>query len=277
MRDLTVWWFLLATTLTGDAPQPQPPRRPLLPEGPCVATSPSGIRFIFLQPEHSGTDPVIRYLTDRLNVSTCGHEHKLKAAPPDVTYAFAFVRNPFQRILSNAAFRGVISGRIAQGDRGQKRRWEREVASFRRWVAKMEAKGKRPIQDTASLFERAPMLRFVGRTATLARDLKLVLERLSYGPFPGEKLRLPMHCVSSCASVAAGLKRWEAASGDVDPEAKKRVRWYDTNSTRFVLKYYGDDFRGSILHDARSNDHDSDVHWRFSKRPEEMWTSNGGG
>ena len=25
-----------------------------------------------------------------------------------------------------------------------------------------------------------------------------------------------MHCVSSCASVAAGLKRWEAASGDVD-------------------------------------------------------------
>ena len=107
------------------------PTRPLLPGGPCRGVSPSGLRFLFIQPEHTGTDVVVRFFSTILNVTTCGHDHKSMGDTSTVDFAFAFARNPFQRLLSNAGFRGIISGRLRAGDKSDRRRWAREVAAFR--------------------------------------------------------------------------------------------------------------------------------------------------
>ena len=106
------------------------------PPGGCHGVSPTGVHWAYAQPEHSGTVSVVNYLQKQMNVSTCGHDHHSGArfwwlappAPDTTEFAFTFVTNPYRRLLSHAAFLGVISG----GKIRHNRTLVEEVRRFRR-------------------------------------------------------------------------------------------------------------------------------------------------
>ena len=139
-------------------------------------------------------------------------------------------------------------------------------------VAKMERKGKRPVQEMSALLARlGPKVHFLGRTDHLGAGVERITNLLGYKSSIGatRTLRLPYHCVSSCASVEAGLKRpVEGATKGLVSAEKRGVDWYDENSTRFVLKYYAADFEGNLGAGVEGGQ------WKFSYEPREMWNKN---
>ena len=78
-------------------------------DGRCYGTSPTGIRWMYVQPQHSGSRRAVHWLLQseqRLNISTCLHGHYM-SGPGDVgpiDFSFSFVANPYRRVLSNAEF-----------------------------------------------------------------------------------------------------------------------------------------------------------------------------
>ena len=80
----------------------------------CYGDSPSGNRWLYLMPEHTGTDTAVRWL-QRLAPDTCAHGHNLHPgqAPAKTSFAFLLVANPFKRVLTSAAASESRAGRLA--------------------------------------------------------------------------------------------------------------------------------------------------------------------
>ena len=102
-------------------------------DGGCSAVSPSGVSWSYIMPQHTGTGTISRYLKKTLGIASCRHKHTF-AHPDSVTTSFGFVANPFSRMVTNAAFYGVI-GNASLG------RPDRQVANFRSWVLGLEGPG----------------------------------------------------------------------------------------------------------------------------------------
>jgi hypothetical protein len=193
----------------------------------CSGISPStGVRWSYVEPQHTATGTVVRYLKDRLNVSSCHHGHTTWH-PSDVTTSFAFVANPFARVLTSAAYHGAVGGNETA---------QRQVSSFRTWVRQQP---QPPIYGQKALHSHFPNL-WVGRIESLASDLETVLARLGYTVPESPIVFERVHCITSCSARTDEHVSPTGPHHHVDlPEA---VRWYDEPTRRHVVEWFADDF-----------------------------------
>mmetsp|Transcript_7514 Transcript_7514/g.22255 ORF Transcript_7514/g.22255 Transcript_7514/m.22255 type:complete len:288 (-) Transcript_7514:11-874(-) len=242
------------------------------PPTACYGDAPGGERWIFLQPEHTGTDTTVRWLR-ALGSKTCAHGHELTPAdaPPNVTFAFLLVANPcaerrpgharrglpsfhrrvgtsptraprtrrplVKRVLTSAAFHKIISGSRAVFPN---RTRADDVAAFNAWVAGLRRPPVRAQTDVVAGFP----VKFVGYTATLAADLAAVARALGYASPP------PLgasHCITSCEP---GDKINENGNGyhhgpDAGAAARRDAElgaWYSTAAAARAVGWFGADF-----------------------------------
>jgi hypothetical protein len=219
-------------------------------DGFCEGTSPTGLRWLYLQPQHTATVTVIKSLSSVYNLS-CRHSHNLPSQEllDSIDIAFSFARNPFQRLLSSAALDGAIGGAFKSAAGNS----DVEVKSFRSWCAGMAAARRRPILQASELY-RATRTRFLGRTSTLEHDLKLLLVGLGYlrsmEDADARGGALASHCISSCRE--ATQSRLVTRGAHTTAEKARRNDWFDEPCKRYVLEYYEPDFAGSVLDHATS-------------------------
>jgi hypothetical protein len=246
------------------------------------------MRWQFIMPEHTGTRTVTKFFHEALFVKTCFHDHEDFPPPSSIDFAFAFARNPYQRLVSSAAYHGVISGRIVENVTGN------EAEKFRQWIRTFDGDGPKnrrlpPIHVASEQYARAPM-RYIGRTSDLARGLINVLGQLGYGEHPAV-VRLsaeahrpgtltplspsssssssatppltPMlrdHCISSCHH-GMHLNR---STNQFYPTRERditAIRWFDDAAARWAQHVYAGDFQGNI----------GNLSWSFSRDPSVMW------
>lgn len=96
--------------------------------GGCVGLAPNGHNWLYLQPQHTGTGSVVRYLHNVMNVSTCLHGHGFRGHE-NTSFVFTFSANPFRRVLTSAALHNIISSVTPPPGSARK-----EKRQFRRWV-----------------------------------------------------------------------------------------------------------------------------------------------
>ena len=166
----------------------------------CWGVSPSGVRWAYLMPKHTGSATGWSYLHDQLKIKTCAHVHSnVVQYQVGATFTFAFVQNPYRRLLSAAAWLGVISGGKVRFE-GRSRRDEAKM--FSKWLL---AHRQAPLASQVEFIGKTNALSFVGRTATIERDLPRALEAAGY------REALPAisrsHCVSSCAVAGERMER----------------------------------------------------------------------
>ena len=231
----------------------------------CLGSSPLGVRWVYLQPQHTGTGAVVRFIQSiqasqprpkhpkhpwkpgRVRVATwmCAHGHDDGCGRVSGAHvAFTFAANPFRRMHTSAVFHNVIP----DDDNPPVALRER----FRRWVTEELNNG------TSSSRHVIPVSRFVqsarvnatyvGRTATLARDLRNVLGVLGYSLPEGSESEMPVHCISSCDEVDPSVRVGVAGAGKDRPVASPGQQvhftgWYDALSATAVRRAYSEDFR----------------------------------
>lgn len=242
-------WGLTIQQIGGDA-------LPYPGEAPCHATSPNGEHWVYIQPQHTGSATVQPYLRHVLGIKTCRHGHFM--TPPsevrNATFAFSFVANPFKRVVSYAAYLGVISGQ-----RHQKTTHEQDVTLFRAWVKKvLDTKGRPRRHDghasfylfrQVDMFQQYP-LRFVGCTSTLAADLQRVLKHLGYGN--QTVIFDDSHCAASCGSHKNGTQ-FPGAVDWYDVDAEFRVRsWFESDFRNFGFSLQAEDMNDDSCSVRRS-------------------------
>jgi hypothetical protein len=203
----------------------------------CNGISPNGARWTYALAEHTATVTVHTWLATRdwlghnktaANFSIrdlpgdphgmlpCLHSHEA-AAPPLTNFTFAFATNPFRRVLSNAAHRGVISGtRFGFVNKSV----DEVVRRFRSFVMGQGGAGggglqirhnhmiPRAIWVQSSMLSHYPQppqaTMFVGRTSTLDASMRELLPMLGYDPaiFSGF---VSSHCSASCKALTSNL------------------------------------------------------------------------
>jgi hypothetical protein len=182
----------------------------------CEGVSPTGTHWSYVQPQHTGTGSVVRFLY-RSGISTsssCQHDHTVSHSK-SVTHSFAFVANPYKRVLSNAVYSKVLEN---QSD---------PVRAFRAWVRSQRCA---PVVLQTALLACHPV-KFVGRTTALARDLRTALQQVGYTMPEQIDLRGKaehQHCITSCANGTVPTLPLAA--------------WYDEHSLAKVQRWYMPDF-----------------------------------
>ena len=194
--------------------------------GGCSAISPSGISWSYIMPQHTATGTIARYLTKTLGIASCHHMHTF-GHPDSVTTSFGFVANPFSRMVTNAAYHGVIGNATFGPDH--------QVAKFRSWVLGLE---NPKVCGQKAMFNYFPDVR-VGHVETLAADLETMLVRLGYTVPQSPIVFGEEHCITSCAENSTG----PAAAGEgADTTIPQGVQWYDEPTRQKVLDWFLDDF-----------------------------------
>ena len=88
----------------------------------CYGVSPEGLRFVYVQPQHTATGTVFMTIDntpfaegavepeDGLGLAwkSCHHHHPPEAWGEDADVAFVFSNNPYRRVLTSAVYQGVI-------------------------------------------------------------------------------------------------------------------------------------------------------------------------
>ena len=194
--------------------------------GGCGAVSPSGISWSYIMPQHTGTGTVSRYLNSTLGIESCHHMHTV-GHPDSVTTSFGFVANPFSRMVTNAAYHGVIGNATFGPDH--------QVANFRSWVLGLE---NPKVCGQKAMFNYFPDVR-VGHVETLAADLETMLVRLGYTVPQSPIVFEEEHCITSCADSSTG----PAAAGEgADTTIPQGVQWYDEPTRQKVVDWFLHDF-----------------------------------
>jgi len=195
----------------------------------CQGTSPTGIHWTYVQPQHTGTGTVLRYLYTKgiVTNATCQHHHTALPSP-GVTHAFAFVTNPYKRVVSNAGFWKILQAPTeAFPDKDP-------ICRFRAWL---HAQDCPPVLPQTALLACHPV-KFIGHTSSLAADLRTALLGVGYPAGVGGG-RVPQeiefgtgkdqrHCITSCSSNKT--------------EAPSLADWYDHASLKKVQSWYQSDF-----------------------------------
>lgn len=228
-------------------------------------------------PEHTGTATVHPFLYEHaaelgVDLSQCHHSHE--AVPPkEANFTFAFIANPFRRVLSSAAYQGVISG-------GKKMLHEErsvQVAAFRRWVMrslcnKNNHNVPKCIWQQATALQRFPRPHLLGRTSHLSDGFAEVLHVLGYPPtlFKGFTA---VHCSATCTGPlldrGAGrpgtdprvhiLRSNQTFETLANASAKASVQWFDAETSARVNYLFNLDFNT----------------FGFSRDPAHMWDHRG--
>ena len=194
--------------------------------GGCSAISPSGISWSYIMPQHTATGTIARYLSKTLGIASCHHMHTF-GHPDSVTTSFGFVANPFSRMVTNAAYHGVIGNATFGPDH--------QVANFRSWVLGLE---NPKICGQKAMFNYFPDVR-VGHVETLAADLETMLVRLGYTVPQSPIVFEEEHCITSCAEDSTG----PAAAGEgADTAIPQGVQWYDEPTRQKVVGWFLHDF-----------------------------------
>ena len=204
----------------------------------CNGISPNGARWAYALAEHTATVTVHAWLATRdwlghnktaANFSIvdlsgdphgtlpCLHSHQA-AAPRLTNFTFAFATNPFRRVLSNAAHRGVISGtRFGFVNKSV----DELVRSFRSFVMGQGGAGGDGLQikhnhmipraiwvqsSMLSHYPQPPQAKmFVGRTSTLDASMRELLPMLGYDPAIFSGFGDSSHCSASCKTMTSNL------------------------------------------------------------------------
>lgn len=214
--------------------------------GVCQGVSPTGQRWIYVQPQHTGTATVVPYLRKVLGLgATCEHGHAM--TPPNgshqsATFAFGFVANPFRRVLSHAAFEGIINGQ-----RHHNHTRAQDVRAFRQYVKSEVDYHGHPhdmhVWSQSAMFAEFPM-RFIGCTAKLASHLQVVLALLGYDDHSVSFEH--SHCAAGCAAPTAPATRQQHSQGHggqsthIEPDVADSL-WYDAEAERRVRLWFRDD------------------------------------
>lgn len=202
---------------------------------------PSSTPFIFLQPPHTGTSTVISSLaasfgceafdntSHSLSKKRCPRFHSSPAALHNhagracnvrtsaYRPSFAFVRDPWSRVLSCAAWNDVtVPDAVSSLAEGNKSR----ISRFRSWVrAQFEGGGRgvcaymRSVSDYTHC-NGTLIADFVGRTARLHHDFAHVCSLLNISARECvDPAGMPRHCLNSCSTV------WSHSAHDMAADA----------------------------------------------------------
>ena len=227
---------------------------------PCSGVSPVGMRWQYIMPEHTGTGSVVRFLDEHGFFSHgCVHHHGHRSLVHAQSYAaFAFLSSPFKRVLSDAAYYGIIDAThpVASLD----------VPKFRAWLS---AHRWPPVKPISELMGSSGVMDLYGRLEHLDDDLRAILRRLGYTKLPPDHPKF--HCISSCgaasgeglpANIGGGASYLMAAGASetgkmTENKLMSDISWFDDASTKLVLKWYADDF----------------AQYNFSTDPNRAWAS----
>ena len=238
------------------------PRAPMDSGPDCGGVSPSGVKWIYVMPQHTATGSVVRYLT-KLNIFSngCSHQHEHRLEEHAGTYAaFTFVQNPFRRVISNAAFRGVFDAKNASSS---------DVLRFRSWVMAQHAA---PVYPISELMGPPGFMDLYGRVSHLADDLSAILRRLGYTQISHKAMQF--HCISSCGAAGARaeaergggsslvLSTHDASSAEQLSTNKGMsiLPWYDGPTASKVVSWFESDFK----------------RYNYSTSLGHVWTNGGG-
>jgi hypothetical protein len=260
---------------------------------PCNGQSPSDVRWVYAQAEHTATATVQPWLAHTLATfgganGSCHHSHEPRM-PRATNFTFTFTASPFRRVLSDAAHRWIIPG--GRGGIPAEINQTRIVEQFRTWVKK--PKGglmvkrhhmiPRAIWVQSYQLDYFPKPRFIGRVNNLTRSFQELLHVLGYprGIFKGFNA---LHCSATCSKrlpsqgyfsvnyTDLNAVRTEASSKDragfasgPDATVSKMINtsiwnpasvdWYDDETAARVVKLFERDFR----------------EFGFSTDPSHMW------
>lgn len=230
---------------------------------PCHGTSPSGHHWLYVQPQHTGSQAVVDYLRDALNETSCGHGHYTAAELPaallnNVTFVFSFVANPFRRVLSNAAWHHTFG--YGSAGRTPERPSLQQVLDFNERLARSRSAhgGEeyasrgfpidwsrcKPHLATTMCWDVLPQTRmlsgyralhFVGCTESLTSHLREVLRLLGYGD---RHVELSKHCHSELCETHRGSQ--QTTSRPHNESAS--LQWYGDAAEATVRRAFLDDF-----------------------------------
>lgn len=210
--------------------------------GGCSGMSPNQQRWFLLQPQHSGTGTLCNFFHDQLNVTSCKHAHTPPHRVCVSDFSVILAANPFRRLISSAAWHGVISGgrRILPWKYDE----DLQVAHFRAWIQQLSGAKKLPNQFTLATDALAALrgrnASFVLRTNQLQADTLLLLDTLGY---PRKKFT-ERHCVSGCEH--GSTERYVAASdaATLASDAARLVQrsYYDRVTARKAVRLMQKDF-----------------------------------
>jgi hypothetical protein len=228
---------------------------------PCSGVSPLGMRWQYIMPEHTGTGSVVRFLDEHGFFSQgCVHHHGHRSLIHAQTYAaFTFLSSPYKRVLSDAAYYGIID--VSHPDAAS------DVPKFRAWLS---AHGWPPVKPISELMGSSGVMDLYGRLEHLNDDLRAILRRLGYTKLPLDHPKF--HCISRCGAAAGkGLPTnvgggasflMAAGASETGKMTENRlisdISWFDDASTKLVLKWYAEDF----------------VQYNFSTDPNRAWSSS---
>ena len=256
----------------------------------CAGVSPTGVKWVYIQPQHTATAAVSRALV-RATHTRCRHAHDWGGEDTDALadegyVAFTFLQNPFKRVLTHANFlRKAESTGILN------------VTTFRDYVYMAYGGGKYKIavsgklkgadqvaatNSISRLMGNSHARDLFGRVSHLQDDLVGICKKLGYGESALKELAkfLPFHCISTCLNTT-DTKKNDKIHGDnrrhqvidprSDPDSFKKLEkaaqenplakfdWFDDFSAKLVIQVYEEDFR----------------RYGFSKNPKDMWTDTG--
>jgi hypothetical protein len=203
------------------------------------------MRWQYIMPQHTGTGAVVRVLdANGYFTHGCSHLHAARSPVHAKRYAaFTFLASPFKRVLSNAAFCGVIDAKTPNA--------ASDVPKFRAWLA---SHLRPPVDSIGDLMGPPGFMDLYGRLEHLDYDLGAILRRLGYTKLPKERAKF--HCISSCGAVAGSVLASRAEKGGgaslIVPAAASEkltknkmisdIAWFDDASAMIVLKWYAKDF-----------------------------------
>ena len=199
----------------------------------CAGLSPNNTPFVLVMPQHTGTLTSVQMLRDN-GVTTCEHHHRrlshttnLPNAAVGALRVIVLVRSPFERVVSSAAWVGVIGNRRADKHITQPRHHD-DVAAFRAWLRACRFKPQ--IELAVDMLEgRKPAM--VVRTEMLQDDWRKVGAALGL-----DATLSATHCLASCG---------EKTRGSAAPSAARThtvERMYDEVTRDKVLRWFAPDF-----------------------------------
>ena len=195
----------------------------------CYGVSPGGLRFVYVQPQHTGTGtvcPTIEYTpfagpqsknleNGGLAWKSCRHHHPPEAWGEDADVAFVFSNNPYRRVLTSAVYQEVIPAAATTSPSQQ------NIQDFRAWVKRNRDGPHRALYSMSEQIANANVrTTFVGRVSSLTDDLNGVMRLIGLDV---DKKKNYNHCISSCDHVQP-----EDRVGTIGPQREERVKGYGT-------------------------------------------------
>lgn len=237
---------------------------------PCYGTSPTGLKWLYVQPQHTGSLTIVDLIRNLFHVPTCGHGHFMANDRhhywANVSFIFTFVANPFRRVLSNAAYGGVFNG-----SKRPINPTPQDIAAFNEWVDRHRLNATRVNscmpsrrgRDACGVYSQAAMLTsyttrltnatwFVGCTDNLTHNVGEVLSELGYrysnSGSAEERQQVRASAVSNSSVGQLRLKRLchsescDAAQGTQQDHGRTSTPWYEPNQEVKVRQAFEDDF-----------------------------------